>query len=61
MMIRALELEDILKLMATDIDNDYAYIRIEHGIGRTKDDRRDEGEPHKALYIGPFSIYEPYY
>ncbi len=65
MMIRALQIEDILELMATDIDNDFAYIRLDHGIGKTRTktdgaDRVDSNDPSKPVYIGPFSIYEPY-
>jgi len=60
MNIKALELEDILELMATDIDNDNAFIRIDRFVAKEQDGRIDNLAGTKALYIGPFSLYEPY-
>ena len=60
MMVRALEMEDILRLMATDINNDDAYFRIDQGPGSMQDSLTDDGDGHHhgAVYIGPFNIYE---
>ncbi|MDP1809526.1 MAG: hypothetical protein Q8L35_08330 [Actinomycetota bacterium] len=61
MNIRALELDDILELMAADIDYDNAFIRIDHSAGKKPDGVMDDRAGAKALYIGPFPLYEPYY
>ena len=59
MNIRALERDDILELMAMDIDNDNAFIRIDRYVAKERDGRLDDQAGAKALYIGPFSLYEP--
>lgn len=61
MNIKALELEDILKLMATDIDYDNAFFRIDASGGGKTDGTLYDGADPKPLYIGPFPLYEPYY
>lgn len=60
MMIHALELEDILKIMAKDIDNDDAYIRIDSQISRNQKERLKGTILTTPTYLGPFSLYEPY-
>jgi len=54
-MIRALVLEDILKLMELDIDCDEAFIRIDPAsIGCREEIARDLAV--KPVYLGPFTL-----
>jgi len=57
--IRALAIEDILKLMATEIDNDDVYFRIDGWPVKSGDEKADDEMPSRPIYIGPFSLYEP--
>jgi len=60
MIMYALEKEDILKIMAKDIDNDNAYIRIDSRLSGEQKERLGSTALNAPKYLGPFSLYEPY-
>lgn len=60
MIIKALELQDILELMAMDIDNDDAFIRVD-GVASNSQALKDDQPVSKSVYMGPFSLYDPYH
>lgn len=54
-MIRALVLEDLLKLMELDIDCDEAFIRVDpSSIGCREEIARDQAA--RPVYLGPFTL-----
>lgn len=58
MNIKALELDDILELMLTDIDYDNAFFRIGDSTVKKTDGPTGDAAATKAIYIGPFPLYE---
>jgi hypothetical protein len=57
-MVDTLELEDLLKLMSSEIDNDDVFIRIDRlcpPVGLLFSDDAPIAGP---LYLGPFPSYE---
>ena len=59
MTICALELEDLLQLMATDIDNDAQFIRVDKFYNPHERLYADSHPRTKALYLGPIPADEP--
>ena len=53
MAICALELEDLLELMATDIDNDAQFIRVDRLYVNHERVCSDSQPRTKAVYLGP--------
>ena len=55
MAVCALELEDLLKLMAADIDNDDAFIRVDKFYTPSESLCADGHPLPSAMYLGPIS------
>lgn len=53
----AMELDDLLKLMAADIDNDDAFIRVDR-FYTSSESLCADGQPlPTAMYLGPVSSH----
>ena len=57
MAVCALELEDLLKLMAADIDNDDAFIRVDKFYTSSESLCADGRPLPTAMYLGPISSH----
>lgn len=53
-----LEMDEILSLMATDLDNDDAFIRMDKMLGFGVSEYADGYPSGKPRYLGPFSLYD---